>query len=186
MNAIPKLATFTVDEFLRMDARGDFALKPKVELLDGVMYEMAPQHVLHARVKSKLGFALQSALQATDAYEVIIEVSLRLDSRSLPEPDIVICKRNSTEDILTSYDTLLVVEISNTTLAYDLGDKRALYAAADIPEYWVVDVQGKVIHQHAQPRGDAYADRRQVAFGAHVRAITLDGLEIATAILEQV
>jgi Uma2 family endonuclease len=183
MNAIPKIATFSVDEFLRMDDRGDFWEKPKVELLDGVIYEMAPQHIPHARLKSKLGFALQSALQANPELEVFIEVSLRLGDRSLPEPDIVVCKREGNNDILSVSAALLVVEISSTTLTFDLTAKRKLYAAADVPEYWVVDVQGKVIHQHTRPEGETYAQVRQVAFGKVMQAMTIAALNVETKML---
>lgn len=73
-----------------------------------------------------------------------------------------------------------MVEVADTTLDHDLGVKAQLYARAGIPEYWVADVAGKVIHQLWAPEGGAYAQRREVAFGTRIEAVTVAGLQIVT------
>ncbi len=186
MNAIPKLATFTVDEFDLMARRGDFARRCHVELLDGVIYEMKAQYARHARVKLLLGNLIMNSLAANATVEVFVEVSVKLGHRSVPMPDVVIAQTSAKDEFVPAEDVLLIVEIADSTLRTDLGRKLKLYATAAIPEYWVVDVEGKVIHQHAQPQGDAYADRRQVAFGQDIKAMTINGLTIATIVLGQV
>jgi Uma2 family endonuclease len=75
---------------------------------------------------------------------------------------------------------VLVVEVSATTLDYDMKRKLALYARAGVPEYWVADVNGRVIHQLWAPTGDDYAQRREVAFGEVVAAVTVEGLRVET------
>ena len=66
-------------------------------------------------------------------------------------------------------DIALLIEVSNTTLDHDLGVKAKLYARAGIPEYWVVDIKGRRIHQHREPRTksgtDGYASLRVVEPG---------------------
>jgi Uma2 family endonuclease len=66
------------------------------------------------------------------------------------------------------------------SLKIDLGQKAAAYAAAGIPEYWVADANGRVIHQLCAPVGEAYAERREVAFGEMVEAVTIKGLRVET------
>jgi Uma2 family endonuclease len=78
----------------------------------------------------------------------------------------------------------LLVEVSDTTLADDLGHKRALYAAAEVPEYWVVDVFGRALHQYWAPADGVYARSAVVPFGGTVRSATLAGLAVPTAALD--
>jgi len=72
----------------------------------------------------------------------------------------------------------LVIEVADTTRARDLGVKVALYARNGIAEYWVADVQSKVIHQLWAPEGDRYAERREIAFAAPIAAATISGLTL--------
>lgn len=69
----------------------------------------------------------------------------------------------------------LLIEVADSTLAQDLGLKAALYAGAGVPEYWVVDVSGRMIHQMWSPRPEGYAGRREVAFGEAIEAATVKG-----------
>ena len=78
----------------------------------------------------------------------------------------------------------LLVEVSDTTLTDDLGHKRALYAAAVVPEYWVVDVFGRALHQYWAPADGAYARSAVVPFVEMVRSATLAGLAVPTAALD--
>jgi Uma2 family endonuclease len=178
MNAIPKLATFTADEFDLMARRGDFARRCHVELLDGVIYEMNAQYARHARVKLTLANLLISTLASRQNVEVFVEVSVKLGDHSVPMPDIVLAHTTAADGFVPAKDVLLLIEIADSTLRTDLGRKQKLYAAANIPEYWVVDVEGKIIHQHAQPSGEIYAQVEQVAFGERLQMKTMDRLEI--------
>jgi Uma2 family endonuclease len=186
MNAISKLATFTADEFDLMARRGDFARRSHVELLDGMIYEMNAQYVRHARIKSKLALLLSMALASKNDIEVIGEVSVKINARSVPMPDIVIARRFAADDFVPAENVLLLVEIADSTLRTDLGHKRKLYAAAGVPEYWVVDVEGKIIHQHAQPEGDIYGQLLQVKFGEPIQALTINTLMIETETLQSI
>ena len=63
---------------------------------------------------------------------------------SQPQPDLVLCRLQRYSDRHPApADIYLVVEVADTTLAFDLGQKRALYSGAGIDEYWVIDVQAK-------------------------------------------
>lgn len=75
----------------------------------------------------------------------------------------------------------LVVEVSDTTLAEDLGRKRTLYASGGIPEYWVADLSARVILKHWAAAGNAYTKSAVVPFGNDLASATLPGLTISTA-----
>lgn len=65
----------------------------------------------------------------------------------------------------------------------DLGRKARLYARYGVPEYWVADVEARVIHQLRAPAGEAYQERREVSFGEALAAATIPSLTIDTSSL---
>jgi Uma2 family endonuclease len=97
----------------------------------------------------------------------------------VPEPDIALARRADGKAIAGS-DVVLAVEISDTTLDDDLGRKMRLYAAHGIAEYWVADVERQVIHQLWSPGAEGYAERREVALGERIEAVTIAGLGVET------
>src|SRR6185312_11350302 len=87
---------------------------------------------------------------------------------SQPEPDVAVVP-GSRFDYLTGHPVtaLLAVEVSLTTLAYDLSTKAELYATASIPEYWVLDLEGKQLHVFRDPAKLA-SGLDATAYGTHV------------------
>jgi Uma2 family endonuclease len=80
-----------------------------------------------------------------------------------PEPDVAVTRAPTTtyqNDNPHPEDLLLVGEVSDTTLPYDLRNKAALYAAAGIPDYWVLDVIGRRLYVHRRPAFDGYREVR--------------------------
>jgi Putative restriction endonuclease len=76
----------------------------------------------------------------------------------------------------------LIVEVADTSLADDLGDKRASYAKAGLLEYWVANLNGKVMHRHHAPNGQAYWAADLTSFGAPAAGLTLP-ITVETAAL---
>lgn len=92
---------------------------------------------------------------------VRVQTPITLPPRSEPEPDIAVVRRN--QDRYRTHhpgpaDIHLIIEISDTTLAYDRGIKLALYAAASIPEVWIADLIGRRLFLHRRPSGRVYED----------------------------
>ena len=114
---------------------------------------------------------------------VLSEVSVRVSETEVPMPDISLVQRARYRAAVPVEQVRLAVEISDTTLADDLGRKRILYALGGIPEYWVVDLSGRVISQHWSPEGGTYAKSEIVPFGDDIASATLPGLVILTAAL---
>ena len=155
----------------------------KAELIDGDIYTMSPQTTWHARVKSRLGFLLQQRLESIrNDLEVVVEVSVIVAEDSVPEPDIVISGYKGS-GFMPGDTVSLAVEISNTTLGTDLGRKAVLYAAAEIPEYWVIDLDSRRVFIHTRPSQAGFQTRREVAFGEELVCSAIEGLRIGTAFL---
>lgn len=173
---------FTVDQFIALCEQGLFDEYSKSELIEGEIVCVNSQWSPHARVKSELAFELGLKLREFgSALRPQVEVSIRL-SDSLPEPDIVLTDYRGAGAVPLD-KVALVVEVSDTTLDYDLGRKAKLYAAANIPEYWVADLIGARLHRHSVPGSEGYAQIDEFAFGETVVSGTLEGLSVSTASL---
>ena len=155
----PTRYRFTVKDYHRMAEAEVFDPEDRVELIDGEVLEMAPIDSRHAGCVNRLNYLFVSRLgtRAVVAPQNPIEV----DDYSEPQPDLVLLRPR--DDFYSSShglpnDVLLVVEVSNTTLRFDLGRKTALYLAGRIPEVWVVDVNAEVVHV-ATPAGTRVVTR---------------------------
>lgn len=177
----PERLRLRVDDFLLLNDSGAFADYSKTELIEGDIYGMNAQHSRHARVQSRLLVALAMRLREMGSdLEAWVEVTIRASETSAPEPDIVLTRFRGDGEIPADM-VALVVEIADTTLETDLGRKAELYAAAGVPEYWVVDVNGGRVVQYDQPGRDGYARRAEMALGEALVATTIAGLEVGTA-----
>ncbi len=175
---------FSVDQFIALGQQGMFDGYAKSELIEGEIVCMNAQWSRHARIKSELAWELGTKLRELgSALRPVVEVSVRLSDESLPEPDIVLTDYRG--DGAVPVETVaLIVEVSDATLETDLNRKAHLYAAAGVPEYWVVDCEGRIIHRMWSPTGDGYPGRDRVMFGDDVGAVTIAGLSVPTAGLE--
>ena len=111
------------------------------------------------------------------------EGSVHLGEGEIPMPNLIVWEPLRTRGPVPGERVRLVAEVSDTTLADDLGHKRPLYAAASIPEYWVADLPARVIHQYWTAADGAYARSAVVPFGETIRSATLAGLAVPTAAL---
>jgi Uma2 family endonuclease len=168
----------TVEEFLLLDREGAFGDR-RTELFEGEVYYMSPKHRPHARAVGDLYFAIRQCLDRSGSgLAVLTDISVRLSDHDVPEPDIAVTDAAEGEGILPLESVRLLAEVADSTLPKDLGLKAALYARAGVPESWVVDVDGCVIHQMWSPEADGYAHRREVAFGERIEAATIEGLAV--------
>ena len=178
--AVPQLAKLRVQDFVLLAEAGAFERYARTELIEGEIWVVNAVHSQHARIHAQLTVELGLALKMFGISLVLYTApSTELSDDSLPEPDIAIADPNH-DKILHGANTRIAIEVSDTTLAMDLGRKAALYARYSVPEYWVVDVNARVIHQMWQSDGAAYAERREIPFGAAVEAATLPGLTVDT------
>ncbi len=148
---------FTVDEYHRMADSGIFKPNERVELIRGVVRRMSPKNYAHVVAATKVFKRLTTAL--AERAGVYSEAPLKLVGLdSEPEPDIVATSSPVLEDYGQS-EPLLVVEVSESSLAYDLSAKARLYAEAGVPEYWVVNLVDRELVVFRSPHEGAYRDR---------------------------
>jgi Uma2 family endonuclease len=180
--AAPSLLRITAEQLETMVARGAFDRLPRVELREGLLHQMSPQHFPHGIAKTDIFAALLSALAHLNLpLRILSEVSVRVSEAEVPMPDISVVRSGRYPGAVPVDQVRLAVEVSDTTLADDLGRKRTLYALGGIPEYWVVDLSARVVLQHWSPEGGAYAKSAVVPFGERLASATLPGLAIPTA-----
>ena len=107
-----------------------------------------------------------------------LDVSPEDNPTNEPEPDLMVleqpCSAYKTANRVPA-DVRLVVEISDTTLAFDLGIKSRLYARAGIQEYWVVDVTGERIIVHRSPGSGVYTDVKSYRTGESIEPLSAPG-----------
>lgn len=178
--ASPERARLRVEDFVLLSNSGAFADYAKTELIEGEIYYMNAQWSRHARVKSRLLVALSLRLRALSSdLEALSEVSIELSQDTMPEPDIVLTTYRGSGPV--PVETIgLIVEISDTTLENDLGRKARLYAAAGVPEYWVIDLNENRALLHERGDADRYHACSKIMLGEQLTAVTLTDLEVDT------
>jgi Uma2 family endonuclease len=145
----------TASEVLRMVELGVLPEGERVELLDGVLVEKPVKGPEHATVQSRL---LRWLAPVADRYRLWSDAPLVVpDETYLPEPDVAVLEPS---DVVAHPKTaLLAIEVSVASLTTDLERKPAHYAAAEVREYWVVDVRGWRIERFAEPAGGGFRVR---------------------------
>jgi Uma2 family endonuclease len=132
----------------------------RYELIDGDLIDKMGQKPPHASAIRKIvdwlvGFLGSPRVQV----QLPIEASPKDRKRSLPEPDVsVVVERKPEFEVRHPFgdELLLVVEVADSSVRFDLSRKVALYAAAGVPEYWVFDLVGRRLVVHRQPEGSTY------------------------------
>jgi len=179
----PGAYRLTVSDYVTLAEAGAFGDR-RTEFLEGEIIVLSPQYRPHLRTKMRLYDAVQAALRELRLdVHAVMEGSVALDETSMPDPDISLTTELDGPGAMPGSSIVLAVEVADTTLRKDLHRKAGLYASHGIPEYWVADVEGRVIHQMWTPTPDGYADRCRIAFGEPITAATIDGLRVDTAAL---
>jgi Uma2 family endonuclease len=155
----------TIDEFQRMVEAGVFAEDVRLELIRGEIVEMAAIGDRHA-LCVMLANDLLSDLKPRGI--VNPQNPLYLPGQgSVPQPDIVLLRRRPDFKSRAPHagDVLLMVEVADTSLAYDRDVKIPLYAEAGIPEAWLIDLNSATIFAHRRPSPDGYQEIRDYRRG---------------------
>lgn len=157
----PARRRLTADEFHRMGKAGIFGEDDRIELIDGALIDMDPISQGHAGIVSALTHVFVPACEGRAL--VSPQNPVRLDIFNEPQPDFAVLRWRddfyATGQRPRPSDVLLLVEVADTSLAYDQRVKLPLYARAAIPEYWIVDLRRRAVDIHRRPDGDGYADR---------------------------
>jgi Uma2 family endonuclease len=156
-NRAPSAVIWTRDDCKKLETAG--ILDFHYELVAGDIIRTPGQSVPHRHAVMLLTVSLAMAFGADFVQsQATIDIAPEDHPTSEPEPDVAVM--NVPMTALTGNPTatqvVLVVEVSDTTLQYDLTVKAGLYARAQIAEYWVVDINNRQLHVHRQPQNGAY------------------------------
>jgi Uma2 family endonuclease len=180
MESWPRRHRITVHDYHRMAEVGVLAPDARVELIEGEIIDMAPIGKDHQSIVDQLTRIL--VLAVGDDAIVRVQGSVRLSQWSEPEPDVVLLAPRPDfyrGEFALGTDTLLVIEVSDTTLRYDRDVKLPLYARHGVPEVWIVDVQNDALLVYGNLRDGKYErhvslDRPATAPVTRLPGITLD------------
>jgi len=155
-----------VAAYYKMAEAGILGPNDRVELIDGEVFDMVPIGSAHAGKTDRLN-RLFARAAADGLAHVSVQRPLRLDAHNEPEPDLMLLKPRR-DDYQSRHpgaaDVLLLVEVSETSLAYDRGVKLPLYAKFGVPEVWIVDLKGAAVEVYREPQ-DGYALKERVTSG---------------------
>jgi len=169
----------TIDDYDRMIAAGILHEDERVELLEGEIVCMAAIGLTHSNVVSFL--IRWFARRLPESAHVRAQDPIRLPPGSEPQPDLTIV-RSATGTHLRMLpgpeDILLLIEVADTSLAYDRDVKLPLYAAAGIAEVWIVDLAGERVLVNRAPRRGRYARRTTVARGGVLTSAAFPALAL--------
>lgn len=164
-------------EFHQLGELGAFA-DERVELLDGVLVAMSPLGARHCHAVDVLTELLILALAGRAL--VRVQEPIAASDQSEPQPDLAVVRR---EPFLDDHprSAFLLIEVAESSLAQDRGVKSLIYARAGVPEYWVVDLVGRVIEVHTGPSEAGYRDVVRRLPGEELRPVGFPDVVVPVA-----
>ena len=176
----PNSRKFTVDEYYRMAEVGILQPDERVELICGEIVLMAPIGPLHNSGVIRLTEAFIAIFRGL--FVVLPQGSIRLNQFSELEPDIALLRVRAdyySESLPTPEDMVIAVEVSDSSLAYDREVKVNLYAQANIPETWIMNLVDDCIETFTGPGPDGYANHAIYRRGDSIAPSALPDVEFA-------
>lgn len=174
----------TVAEYHRMGEVGILHEDDRVELIEGELVAMTPIGSNHSGTINTLNRALVMAVG--DRGVVAVQNPVQLDDLSEPQPDFSILKPRADDYRRATPrpdEVLLIIEVADSSLAYDRAVKQALYARHGIPEFWIVNLQANNVEVCRTPVGEAYGDLSVVERDGTLEPMLLPGAAISAAAL---
>ena len=170
-------ARLTVDEVYALTEAGVFRENDNFELIEGEIVPMAAAKAnWHEIVKSRLLRAL--VLTLPDDARLFVGASVTLAPDTLVEPDLAVWRKGGLPREMRGPDLLLVIEVADSSIGYDLRVKRGIYARHGVRDYWVVDAVRQTIRVHRDPVDGRYADVGEHEGGDLVAALLLPSVAI--------
>jgi Uma2 family endonuclease len=178
---------WTYEEYYRMVDAGVFR-EQHVELIDGQILRTTPQDEAHVVGILLVNRTLSRAFGT--GYVLRQKMGLRTGVDEEPEPDIAVVAGEIRDTLTTGRprSALLVVEVSGASLNFDLGQKAEIYAGAGIEEYWVLDLESRLLRVHRNtipdaslPRGRRYSKIEVLDESASVSPLSMPDRPIRVA-----
>ncbi|MFN8635510.1 MAG: Uma2 family endonuclease [Chloroflexota bacterium] len=171
---------FTRAEYHRMAETGILSPDARVELIDGEIVEMSPIGSRHLATVGRLTHLFVPAVGRSAI--VLVQGSIALSEDGEPEPDVVLLRYREdfyADDHPSDEAVLLIVEVADTSEAYDRRTKAPLYARHGIPELWLVDLNRDLVTRFTEPGPDGYASTRIFRRGESLSPLAFPDLQVA-------
>lgn len=157
MKTLDKTEQLTLVEYHQLIEAGILHEDERIELWDGRLYEMSPVGAKHSGMVKRVDRWFTKVFD--EQYLVHVQDPIVLPDNTQPQPDVTLLRwREDTyfESLPTYQDVLLLVEVSDSTLAYDLSIKVPRYPEVGIPEVWVIDVNALTLTHFHTPENGVY------------------------------
>jgi len=164
----------TADEYYAMVRAGILDEDDRTELLDGKIIAMTAAGGPHIACVNRLTRLFVS--RTDPSISVSVQNPVRLHPYWVPEPDVALLHPADNDQIPTADQVLLVVEVADTSLEKDRAVKVPQYAAAGIPEVWIVALNEGYVEVHRRPMGDGYGETRRYLHGEDIEHSTFPAL----------
>ncbi len=174
----------TVAEYHRMGEVGILTDRDRVELIEGQVVAMSPIGSEHSGTVNALSYLLFQVVGTRGV--VAVQNPVQLDDLTEPEPDFAVLKPRSDfyrRATPRADEVLLLIEVADSSLAYDRAVKRSLYARHGIPEFWIVNLAAGEVEVCRAPAGDRYASVSHVGRDGILEPELLPGAVIPVATL---
>lgn len=175
----PQRRRLTVDDFAKMCEVGILSVDDRVELIDGELVEMPPMGPPHAGIVNGLANVLVGLLDP--AVCLRIQSSVQLTRYTQPEPDLAVVSRDSRLYLRhhpQPADVLIAIEVADSSLEFDREQKMPHYAAAGVPEAWLVDVRARTITVYTDPTAEGYRVSHTLGWNEELDATAVRGLRL--------
>ena len=170
-----RILALRVDDVDRMLAAGVIREGERVELLHGLLVVMDMDGDEHVSITQRIMERLVLQL-AGKPFKVVCQSSAKMGDHQMPSPDVIVIPRHHAAGRYVG--GLLVVEVADTSLRKDRDLKASIYATAQIPEYWLVDVKGQQVTIYTDPQGNDYQTSEAVPRTGVLSPIAVPGVEI--------
>jgi len=151
---------WTVAEIEAAVARGIIPEDERFELIGGEAVPMSPKGATHEILRIELAFHMTQRAGAD--LRVAAEAQLNLTDDMYVVPDILVYPAAIKVPDVRGPTALLVIEIADSSLEYDLLTKAPLYASHGVREYWVIDAKTLLAIVHRRPAGSEYAQKEEL------------------------
>jgi Uma2 family endonuclease len=151
----PRVKRWTKREYNDLVERGAFQGQ-RVYLFRGELIETSPQYHPHAFAVTELTDVLHLAFGIRQGFKVRIQLLFDTPGPSMPEPDGLVCTEAQGLRVPHPCEAVLVVEVADSSLAID-REKALDYAAARVPEYWIIDVNNRCVEVYRNSVADPTA-----------------------------
>ncbi len=178
---LPLRRRFTVDEYFAMAEAGILREEERIELIDGEIIIMSPINDPHRQSVNWIAYLLTVALGTRAMVQV--QATIVLNDATAPEPDIAVIRFRSINDLVTvtPEEIFFLVEVADSSLAFDRGTKLPRYAAAGIPAVWIANLVDKQVEAYDDPVDGVYRNAQVFPLDAAISLRAFPDITLAVS-----